>query len=450
MIIVPVSDIVLMEEKREHLRQIDVRGEVSGRSALAPAPAPETPEPRHRSLCLICGKSEKTPGTGSFYKILEETIDCYGGRGDTIVKKLTDILGFNFESKRKVLASLEICKKCLRTTTEVVRMEEQLKRSKEELISNFFTTTAKFRKNHGSSQNDCHRSSPPPAVTSAPPPLPQPTAYKPYPTNALPPTGFAFPPGSHQNGFLVQPIPFLNDPSKHIPYGNGIVQFYPHQPYSTIRHSRDERMRVPPEMDSKQETKSSEGGSEATPSEVGSSCYMTVSPTPKSSKHRDDETDSISMARPFDTESYASTFSFRSCSSIRSKAEIKSYDEPISLEIEKNDGDKVAEKRKCESNDTSPRSQTSPVSTTSPKPDSLGSNSNSPSRSPDLEKTETDLGKHWKKRKLASESGSGSAGESQGEKSPEVVVKEEKTPEVDSSPDCQQQVDNSLGSSDNN
>merc|ERR1712025_954626 len=100
-------------------------------------------------------------------------------------------------------------------------------------------------------------------------------------------------------------------------------------------------------------------GSEATPSEVGSSCYMTVSPTPKSSKHRDDETDSISLARPFDTESYASTFSFRSCSSIRSKAEIKSFDEPISLEMDhKTDKcDTSGEKRKYESNETSPRSQ---------------------------------------------------------------------------------------------
>ena len=128
-----------MEEKREHLRQIDVR---QTQTPVRPAPVPDT---RHRSLCLICGKSEKTPGTGSFYRIMEETIECYGGRGETIVKKLTDILGFNFEAKRKFLASVEICKKCLRTTTEVVRMEEQVKKNKEELVSNFFTTTSKYK-----------------------------------------------------------------------------------------------------------------------------------------------------------------------------------------------------------------------------------------------------------------------------------------------------------------
>merc|ERR1719438_765939 len=41
MIIVPVSDIVLMEEKREHLRQIDVRGEVSQGVRLTAGP-PDT------------------------------------------------------------------------------------------------------------------------------------------------------------------------------------------------------------------------------------------------------------------------------------------------------------------------------------------------------------------------------------------------------------------------
>ena len=159
-----------MEEKREHLRQIDVRQ--TQLPAQRPAPAPEPAEAaRHRSLCLICGKCEKTPGTGSFYRILEETIDCYGGGGETIVKKLTDILGFNFESKRKFLASLEICKKCLRTTTEVVRMEEQLKKSKEELVSNFFTTTSKFKKNQGSQSEEC-KSPPGPPPPGPPPHLP--------------------------------------------------------------------------------------------------------------------------------------------------------------------------------------------------------------------------------------------------------------------------------------
>merc|ERR1711936_1149664 len=80
MIIVPVSDIVLMEEKREHLRQIDME-QVDGvgrTQSFHLMPASPTDLSRQRSLCLICGKIEKTPGTGSFYKIMEETIDSHG------------------------------------------------------------------------------------------------------------------------------------------------------------------------------------------------------------------------------------------------------------------------------------------------------------------------------------------------------------------------------------
>merc|ERR1712018_980198 len=80
MIIVPVSDIVLMEEKREHLRQIDMEqvhgAEVAHTGHTAHQLTSSEPDnTRHRSLCLICGKIEKAAGTGSFYKILEETID---------------------------------------------------------------------------------------------------------------------------------------------------------------------------------------------------------------------------------------------------------------------------------------------------------------------------------------------------------------------------------------
>ena len=64
-----------MEEKREHLRQIDVRQSGDGSRKPTTTTQPGEPEQsrHHRSLCLICGKIEKTPGTGSFYKIMEET-----------------------------------------------------------------------------------------------------------------------------------------------------------------------------------------------------------------------------------------------------------------------------------------------------------------------------------------------------------------------------------------
>ena len=65
-----------MEEKREHLRQIDMEQvEGVGHSQTSHLlPGSPTDLSRQRSLCLICGKIEKTPGTGSFYKIMEETI----------------------------------------------------------------------------------------------------------------------------------------------------------------------------------------------------------------------------------------------------------------------------------------------------------------------------------------------------------------------------------------
>ena len=401
-----------MEEKREHLRQIDVR---HAQAPVRASPAPE-PDTRHRSLCLICGKSEKTPGTGSFYRIMEETIECYGGRGETIVKKLTDILGFNFEAKKKFLASVEICKKCLRTTTEVVRMEEQLKKNKEELVSNFFTTTSKYKnKTQGSqSEADCKPTEP---LLGPPPPS---NGHGPYP--GFPPAP-GFPPMMANSGnFLVQPMAFMNQ-HKHLQYGNGIVQFYQPQPYPTIRHTGGLDKNHDDNAEKSSEKTNGSVASEATPSEIGSYSYVSMSP-PRPKRDLDEESNrsSVCSPRPFDTQSYASTFSFRSCSSYRSKAEIKSYDEPISLEIDKEDQDKLEEgsdKRKRESNDTSPRSLTSPVSTSSPKPESLESNSPGPDN--DAEQREIDRKKPWKKRKLVQESGgsgSGSGGDTPGENTP--------------------------------
>ena len=426
-----------MEEKREHLRQIDVR---RTQAPVRPAPVPDT---RHRSLCLICGKSEKTPGTGSFYRIMEETIECYGGRGETIVKKLTDILGFNFEAKRKFLASVEICKKCLRTTTEVVRMEEQVKKNKEELVSNFFTTTSKYKnKTQGSqSEADCKLAEPAPALANGHGPFPGYSGAG----NGFPPAQGYPPMMANSGNFLVQPMAFMNQ-HKHLQYGNGIVQFYQPQPYPTIRHTngRDKN-----HDDIGEKTNGEANGSvasEATPSELGSSSYISMSP-PRPKRDRDIDEDSnrssVCSPRPFDdTQSYLSSFSFKSCSSYKSKAEIKSYDEPMSLEIDKEDRDKLeaeCDKHKRESNDTSPRSLTSPVSTSSPKPESLESNStsNSPGPDNDKEQREMDRKKPWKKRKLVQESGgsnsnsgSGSGGDTPGKSTPEPAhcqTEEDKT-----------------------
>merc|ERR1712060_799582 len=59
-----------------------------------------------------------------------------------------DILGFNFEqSRKKFIASNEICRKCLRNVCDLVRKEEEVKATKEDLVTSFFSTTSKFNKN---------------------------------------------------------------------------------------------------------------------------------------------------------------------------------------------------------------------------------------------------------------------------------------------------------------
>jgi len=409
MIIVPVSDIVLMEEKREHLRQIDME-QVHGSAGVQAIqlPAAETDSNRHRSLCLICGKIEKTSGTGTFYKILEETIDtCGTGSRETIVKKLTEILGFSFEtSKRKFLASLEICKKCLRTCMDIARLEEQLKKSKEEMISNFFTTTSKYNKSHGGTQTELNSHTGPAC------PLPQVVN------------------GNHP--FLVQPMAFLNPQAhKNLQYGNGYVQFL--QP--TMR-------RVPVADPAAMEVICG-GGSDYTPSEMGPSSYNQGKPR----EDLVDEGSSCCSPKPFDTQSYASTFSFKSSSSVRSKAEIKSY-EPTSVEAGiketeiETEKEKLAEMHKCESNDTSPFSQTSPRSTTSSKSESLAS-----SPGPDDKDEMEERMKPWKKRKIVQDH---DADFDQKEPEEKIAKKEEETEPTENTDSqvYQEQLDPSTSGSD--
>ena len=159
MIIVPVSDIVLMEERREHLRQMDIKDVKDSKPSaqVAVAGLYGRHEPKvfqaleetvaRRSLCLICGRIEKTPGTGVFHKIMEENMPGATDRNQLISKKLTDILGFNFEqSRRKLVASTEICRKCLRTVCDLVKKEEEVKAAKEDLVTAFFSTTSKYNK----------------------------------------------------------------------------------------------------------------------------------------------------------------------------------------------------------------------------------------------------------------------------------------------------------------
>lgn len=148
LIIVPVSDIMLMEERREHLRIRDMK---EFRDLKGPPMQNMEAENRlSRSSCLICGKMEKTAGTGSFHKIHTETMSCPdGGGGEVlIVRKLTDLLGFSFDgTKRRMPVSDEICRRCMKSVKELLQKEEELKVAKADLLATFFSTAAKFGRN---------------------------------------------------------------------------------------------------------------------------------------------------------------------------------------------------------------------------------------------------------------------------------------------------------------
>jgi len=475
LIIVPVSDIVLMEEKREHLRQIDIKQvkDSNGMSLLTSSLNMDS-EVKHRSLCLICGKIEKTPGTGSFHRIMEENMSCPEGT-QIIAKKLTDILGFNFEqSKKKFIASTEICKKCLRAVCEIVKVEEQVKRQKEDLVSNFFSTTSKFNKNQGSQLEETK-----PASTPQAPSVSQMTHDHQLSPSSTFQERKGFNTTPTQNGYthpfllksVPQPVAFLNQP-KPIQYGNGIVQFYRANYPDYQKAQIDARTNsLPCSPAERRENPNYREGSDYAGSEVGSSCYLTISPTPKEENYiptnQDLETDSQAGSvspRPFDTQSYASTFSLRSNnSSIRSKAEVKSYGTTVNgprncpdndriteaAECQKlNDAERygdnktdaysrVIEKRSYESNEEeSPMSQESrrsPGTSSSESFESITPNATSPTPEDDLatEEERAERRKPWKKRKRVQER--------ELENSlPEKVTKMEDSNE---SPDCQDQLD---------
>eukprot|EP00092_Neocalanus_flemingeri_P041254 GFUD01044915.1.p1 GENE.GFUD01044915.1~~GFUD01044915.1.p1 ORF type:complete len:662 (+),score=134.14 GFUD01044915.1:124-2109(+) len=489
LIIVPVSDIVLMEEKREHLRQIDIKQvkDVNGRSVLTPAISMDS-EARQRSLCLICGKIEKTPGTGSFHRIMEESMSCHDGT-QVIARKLTDILGFNFEqSKRKFIASTEICKKCLRAVCDVVKMEEQLKRQKEDLVCNFFSTTSKFNKNQGTLAEE-----PKPASPQAPrpsEPAPRTSEHHISPTsNSQDRKGFNTTPT--QNGythpFLMQSLPqsvaFLNhQPAKQIQFGSPLVQFYRpnHQEFQKLQ-SDVGSMSQACSSPERRENPNYQASSDYAASEVGSSCFLSISPPPKEQEyipvHQDsqDSQDQDSQAgsispRAFDVQSYASTFSFRSTnSSMRSKAEIKQYGHSNAQNLTEN-AERISEQAEClkldnaeryqenaeryqeiktekyinirgekrsyESNEASPMSEESPRSTGTPSSESFESttpNASSPTPEDDLaaEEERAERRKPWKKRKRVHESDLENS-------TTEMTNKMEDSNE---SPDCQDQLD---------
>ena len=335
LVIVPVSDIVLMEERREHIRQMDIEEAKPAAHAQAPTsyqkqevhkafthhPA-EEPAVR-RSICLICGRIEKTPGTGVFHRIMEEPLPGATDRTQVIARKLTDILGFNFEqSRKKFIASNEICRKCLRTVCDLVKKEEEVKATKEDLVSSFFSTTSKFNK------NQTHLGM---AEDATCPEYQHPFYNKPLPL----------------------PMAFLSGPkSGYLPPAANLLQFY--QPRWAGGAEAKGSSSAPSSPPNRGTFNASECGS----SDFASSSFVSVSPptdlrAQKAASRLEArmETDSgVSTdiasrssygprGHDFDTRSFASSLSLNSSVfSVKSKGQCKAY-EPLARYKEATDGE---------------------------------------------------------------------------------------------------------------
>lgn len=100
---------------------------------------------RHRQICLICGRLAKQAGSTSFYDINNGTSFTTSDGYISIAKKLRGM--FHLElPKSKLVPCDQICRKCFRAMNEIHFLETQLKKSKEDMMSNLFSTVAKISK----------------------------------------------------------------------------------------------------------------------------------------------------------------------------------------------------------------------------------------------------------------------------------------------------------------
>lgn len=419
MIIVPVSDIVLMEERREHLRQMDIKESKPTMHLHHQVPKTflqQEDAMGRRSLCLICGRIEKTAGTGIFHKIMEEPFPGQKDPSLVIAKKLTDILGFNFEqSRRKLIASTEVCRKCLRTVCDLVKKEEEIKAAREDLVSAFFSTTSKFNKNQtqlGMAED------------------------------ALCP--------EYQHPFHQKSLPlsmaFLNQSKHSHNHGSGgLVQFYiPNWKTDSQASKSDAGALSGPSSSRERKLNSSYRNGSDYGSDIASSSFLSVSlpadlqcedyRSTYTGSHTDTNSTNCRISprvRDFDAQSYASSFSMSTASSVRSKGQAKAYEHDEKRgtvrevsELREDGAESDGQYGKCEargynprgdkdagtdySNNQSPRSQESSNSFAS---DSMESQAPTRPATPEEEKAkseeeeaEVERRKPWKKRKRAIES----------------------------------------------
>lgn len=280
--------------------------------------------------------------------------------------------------------------------------------TKEDLVSNFFNTTSKFNKNHREIEDS--KTSPNSQSTSQQNGVTTNTSHSsngyahPFVQRPLPLQMALF----NQQASLESQLPTAT------PYGPGLIRFYSRPQYHYSSDSRDvegERRSGGSSVISKE---NSRNGSDYGGSEVGTSSYLSVSPTPRPDYVEPESVSGNVSPQNFDTRSYASTFSFRSTtSSIRSKAEIKAYDgiyntksgcnedqrEPEDCTLPKGDSSDQQNSPGSQG-ETSPRGMDSPSSMDSNTPPS-GSSPTPCEQNTDSKEADDkeDLRKPWKKRK---------------------------------------------------
>ena len=94
---------------------------------------------------MICGRLAKQAGSTSFYDINNGTSFTTSDGYISIAKKLRGM--FHLElPKSKLVPCDQICRKCFRAMNEIHFLETQLKKSKEDMMSNLFSTVAKISK----------------------------------------------------------------------------------------------------------------------------------------------------------------------------------------------------------------------------------------------------------------------------------------------------------------
>lgn len=136
LIIVPSTNIFLMEEKREYLSKID-------NEKTLPDSVPTSSIERYH--CLVCGTGENPGNASDFYRINKDQIPQWNKK-QTIQEKLEEILGIDFG--QGPILSDRMCPKCFKYISWIDKKEEQLKRSRSLLSNAFHATNSKLNISH--------------------------------------------------------------------------------------------------------------------------------------------------------------------------------------------------------------------------------------------------------------------------------------------------------------